>query len=141
MISNSMTDKITEDQKVNKTFLQALSMIEKLEKVFESNSDFANAVRKVGGRVQYFEETRKNLRRITDDIKDAHYDALRHLNDDSYNIRMPLRKKEKPKKVENTWKEVKPATVEQVVEQPKTNTIVTRNEQSYSRLKSEAKEI
>jgi hypothetical protein len=136
-----MTDKITEDQKVNKTFLQALSMIEKLEKVFESNSDFANAVRKVGGRVQYFEETRKNLRRITDDIKDAHYDALRHLNDDSYNIRMPLRKKEKPKKVENTWKEVKPAAVEQVVETPAPKPVVTGNEQSYSQLKAQAKEI
>ena len=136
-----MTDKITEDQKVNKTFLQALSMIEKLEKVFESNSDFANAVRKVGGKVQYFEETRKNLRRITDDIKDAHYDALRHLNDDSYNIRMPVRKKEKPKQEVKTWTEVKPASIEQVVEQPAPKPIVTGNEQSYSRLKAEAKEL
>lgn len=136
-----MTDKITEDQKVNKTFLQALSMIEKLEKVFESNSDFANAVRKVGGKLQYFEETRKNLRRITDDIKDAHYDALRHLNNEEYNIRMPLRKKEQPKKVENTWKEVKPATVEKVEDTPKPKPVVTGNEQSYSQLKAQAKEL
>ena len=138
-----MTDKVTEDQKVNKTFLQALSMIEKLEKAFESNGDFANAVRKIGGQVQHFETTRRNLRRLTDDIKDAHYDALRNFKDENYNIRMPLRKKEEPKKPVSNWTEVKPAVVEKVepTPTPVVKTEPTGNEQSYSQLKAEAKEI
>ena len=141
MISNSMTDKVTEDQKVNKTFLQALSMIEKLEKAFESNSDFANAVRKIGGQVQYFETTRRNLRRLTDDIKDSHFDALKNFKDENYNIRMPLRKQQETKKPKTTWTEVKPAVVEEIEPTPLVKKEPTGNEQSYSQLKAEAKEI
>lgn len=121
-----------EEIKIDKTFLQAVSMIEKLEKVFERNGAFLSGIRKVGGDTEYMDDVRNNLRKAIDSIKDAHYDALNHSDNEEFQLRKPLPKKPPQPVVTETV---------EVVEIPEPVITVAENQQSYSQLRAEAKEL
>ena len=136
-----MSDKKTpEEVKLNKTFEQAVSMIEKLEKVFERSGAFAKGIQSVGGKLDYLNTVRSALAKANSDIKDAHYDALNHIGNPDFKIRKPLPKVEKVvEQIVQKAKEKKPEP--KPPEEPKPVYNVEPNQQSYSQLRAEAKEL
>lgn len=117
----------SDEIKIDKTFVQALGMIERLGKIFRSESSFLQGIQDIGGKTAYSNEVYNYLVQLENSIKDAHFDALHHKNNEGdYNLRRPL-----PKLSE------KIETKEDVPEIRVENT----NQQSYSQLRAEAKEL
>jgi hypothetical protein len=70
-------------EKIDRTIMKALDMVEKLEKLFANNGAFEKAVMEIDGDISYFGDVRKKLEQTYVDIEDLHMAAVGHTMDES----------------------------------------------------------
>jgi hypothetical protein len=66
--------------KIDRTIMRSLDMVEKLEKLFANNGAFEQAVAEIGGDIGWFGDVRENLKTLYSNIEELHMGAVSHMD-------------------------------------------------------------
>jgi hypothetical protein len=66
--------------KIDRTIMRSLDMVEKLEKLFGNNGAFEQAVAEIGGDIGWFGDVRENLKALYGNIEELHMGAVGHMD-------------------------------------------------------------
>jgi hypothetical protein len=66
--------------KIDRTIMRSLDMVEKLEKLFGNNGAFEQAVAEIGGDIGWFGDVRENLKALYGNIEELHMGAVSHMD-------------------------------------------------------------
>jgi hypothetical protein len=69
--------------KIDRTIMRSLDMVEKLEKLFGNNGAFEQAVAEIGGDIGWFGDVRENLKTLYSNIEELHMGAVSHMDMES----------------------------------------------------------
>lgn len=69
--------------KIGRTIVRSLDMVETLEKLFANNGAFEQAVAEIGGDIGWFGDVRENLKTLYSNIEELHMGAVSHLDTES----------------------------------------------------------
>jgi uncharacterized protein YfcZ (UPF0381/DUF406 family) len=69
--------------KIDRTIMRSLDMVEKLEKLFANNGTFEQAVAEIGGDIGWFGDVRENLKTLYSNIEELHMGAVSHMDMES----------------------------------------------------------
>ena len=69
--------------KIDRTIMRSLDMVEKLEKLFANNGAFEQAVAEIGGDIGWFGDVRENLKTLYSNIEELHMGAVSHMDMES----------------------------------------------------------
>ena len=67
--------------KIDRTIMRSLDMVEKLEKLFGNNGAFEQAVAENGGDIGWFGDVRENLKTLYSNIEELHMGAVSHMDE------------------------------------------------------------
>ena len=67
--------------KIDRTIMRSLDMVEKLEKLFGNNGAFEQAVAEAGGDIGWFGDVRENLKTLYSNIEELHMGAVSHMDE------------------------------------------------------------
>lgn len=67
--------------KIDRTIMRSLDMVEKLEKLFGNNGAFEQAVAENGGDIGWFSDVRENLKTLYSNIEELHMGAVSHMDE------------------------------------------------------------
>lgn len=67
--------------KIDRTIMRSLDMVEKLEKLFGNNGAFEQAVAENGGDIGWFGDVRENLKTLYSNIEELHMGAVSHVDE------------------------------------------------------------
>ncbi len=67
--------------KIDRTIMRSLDMVEKLEKLFGNNGAFEQAVVEAGGDIGWFGDVRENLKTLYSNIEELHMGAVSHMDE------------------------------------------------------------
>jgi hypothetical protein len=73
---------MAQSDKIDRTIMRSLDMVEKLEKLFSNNGAFEQAVAEIGGDIGWFGDVRENLKTLYSNIEELHMGAVSHLDMD-----------------------------------------------------------
>jgi len=66
--------------KIDRTIMRSLDMVEKLEKLFGNNGAFEQAVAEIGGDIAWFGDVRETLKTLYGNIEELHMGAVGHMD-------------------------------------------------------------
>lgn len=67
--------------KIDRTIMRSMDMVEKLEKLFGNNGAFEQAVAEAGGDIGWFGDVRENLKTLYGNIEELHMGAVSHMDE------------------------------------------------------------
>jgi uncharacterized protein YfcZ (UPF0381/DUF406 family) len=86
---------MAQSDKIDRTIMRSLDMVEKLEKLFANNGAFEQAVAEIGGDIGWFGDVRENLKTLYSNIEELHMGAVSHM--DMEEAAKPMKKAAKDK--------------------------------------------